>query len=116
MICIEVGHLDLDSIKVQLAKLNYVPDISSHVNNVFVKQEKLPLFALRAASRVNVAADSLPNVTEEGGRLVRGSTDSQMEALKLENTHMRQHIDELTQLYHQVISSKVWRVADWLKA
>lgn len=116
LICIEVGHLDLDIIRVQLAKLNYVYDISSHVNAFFVKQEKLPLFALRAASRVNGSAGFLPSIASEAdGKSVWDSSGPQVDALKLENAHLKQHIDDLTLLYHQVISSKVWRVADWLR-
>ena len=35
VICIEVGHLELQSIKTQLQKLKYSYDISSHVNACF---------------------------------------------------------------------------------
>ncbi|GHU15419.1 hypothetical protein FACS189441_7040 [Betaproteobacteria bacterium] len=47
LICIEIGHLDFNSIRSALEKLGYVYDISSYVNAFFVKLEKLPLFALR---------------------------------------------------------------------
>jgi FkbM family methyltransferase len=48
IICIEVGHLCFQDIREKLCNLGYSYDISSHVNAFFVKNEKLPLFAIRS--------------------------------------------------------------------
>lgn len=50
LICIEVGHLDFGTLRTHLHQLGYVYDISSHVNAFFIKESRVPLFALRRAA------------------------------------------------------------------
>lgn len=102
LICIEVGHLDLGEIRTRLATLGYTYDISSHVNAFFVKTEKLPLFALRAAaSKVNLAA----------------ATDSALVVEKLleQNQSLTKRLEELSWLYREVTGSKLWKYAEKLR-
>ncbi|MCG9098030.1 FkbM family methyltransferase [Laribacter hongkongensis] len=103
LICIEVGHLDFEEIRNQLNMLGYVYDISSHVNAFFVKAEKIPLFALRAA------ASSAP-VPEFGNqsRLV--------EKMVEENQHLTKRVEELAWLYREVTSSKLWKVVEKIRS
>lgn len=102
LICIEVGHLDLGEIRNRLAALGYTYDISSHVNAFFVKTEKLPLFALRAAaSKSNLVA----------------ATDSAqiVEKLLEQNRNLTKRVEELSWLYREVTRSKLWRFVEKLR-
>lgn len=102
LICIEVGHLDLGEIRNRLATLGYTYDISSHVNAFFVKTEKLPLFALRAAaSKVNLAAATNNSLA--------------VEKLLEENQYLTRRVDELSWLYREVTGSKVWKFVEKLR-
>lgn len=50
LICVEVGHLDFNTVREALKELGYVYDISSNVNAFFIHQSKLGLFAFRRAA------------------------------------------------------------------
>jgi len=47
IICVEHGHLGLDTIRSYLEPLGYYYDVSSYVNSYFIKREKIPLFISR---------------------------------------------------------------------
>jgi len=102
LICIEVGHLDFEEIRNQLGMLGYTYDISSHVNAFFVKTEKIPIFTLRMAT-------SSASVPEAGiqSRLV--------EKLVEENQHLTRRVEELTWLYREITSSKLWKVVEKIR-
>lgn len=102
IICIEVGHLDLGEIRNKLAALGYTYDISSHVNAFFVKTEKLPLFALRAAaSKLNLAA------APDNAQIV--------EKLLEKNRNLTKRVEELSWLYREVTASKLWKFIEKLR-
>jgi FkbM family methyltransferase len=97
LICIEVGHLDLNVIKNRLGLLGYTYDISSHVNAFFIKTNKLPLFALRAISHRTV----IPTETENFSQVIEKLAD--------QNTYLTKRIEELSRLYQEVTSSMLWK-------
>lgn len=102
LICIEVGHLDFEEIRNQLGVLGYIYDISSHVNAFFVKSEKIPLFTLRAATS-NVSVTELGNQSQLLGNLVE------------ENQRLTKRVEELTWLYREITSSKLWKVVEKIR-
>lgn len=102
LICIEVGHLDPGEIRSRLATIGYTYDVSSHVNAFFIKKEKLPLFALRAA------VGSVDLITAQ-------DNDSEKEELLELNNYLKKRVQELDWLYQEVTRSKVWKLAEWLR-
>lgn len=102
LICIEVGHLDFEEIRNQLGVLGYIYDISSHVNAFFVKAEKIPLFTLRAATS-NVSVTEPGNQSQLLGNLVE------------ENQRLTKRVEELTWLYREITSSKLWMVVEKIR-
>jgi FkbM family methyltransferase len=103
LICIEVGHLDLEEIRNQLGALGYTYDISSHVNAFFVKAEKMPLFALRAATCTLSVLEA------------SGSQNQVVEKLLEENQNLKKRVEELSWLYSEVTGSKLWKLVEKLR-
>ncbi|MCG9082787.1 FkbM family methyltransferase [Laribacter hongkongensis] len=103
LICIEVGHLDLGEIRNGLATLGYTYDISSHVNAFFLKTEKIPLFALRAATSSAPVPES-------------GNQSRLVEKLVEENQRLTKRVEELTWLYREITSSKLWKVVEKIRS
>lgn len=50
LMCVEIGHLSFDAVRTSLHQLGYRYDISSHVNAFFIRNDCVPLFALRSAA------------------------------------------------------------------
>lgn len=73
VICIEVGHLDFNQIRVELGKLGYSYDISSHVNAFFVKDEKLSMFALRSGAYLSGLIRSSFCISKDTNHAIRVS-------------------------------------------
>ena len=94
IICIEVGHLSFDVIRSALSKLNYIYDISSHVNAYFIKSDKLPLFALRRLDYLQ---------------------KNNLETLLIENRTLQQHIDVLENTLTTIKCSKGWRMVEFMR-
>jgi FkbM family methyltransferase len=98
LICIEVGHLDLNEIKTQLRRLGYMYDISSHVNAFFIKADRVPLFALRAAAQRTV----IPAVAENYSQVI--------EKIVEKNSYLTKRVEELIWLYREVTDSRLWKI------
>lgn len=66
VMCVEVGHTGLPKVRGLAEALGYEYDVSSYVNAFFVRKDKLPLFALRAASMkpAPLPQDSGPSASE----------------------------------------------------
>lgn len=106
IICIEYGHLGLNTVKEHLELLGYTYDITSNANAFFVKNEKLSLFALRSSSK---------KITEHKGSSDRYSEAGIDHKLIEENIFLKAHIYELTRLYNEIIGSRSWKMILILK-
>ena len=51
VICVEVGHVPLSTVRLRLSELGYLYDISSHVNAFFILQNKLPVISFRQLNK-----------------------------------------------------------------
>ncbi len=115
LICIEVGHIDFGLIRSELYRLGYLYDISSHVNAFFIKNEKLPLFALRrndALIRIFSAfQEHQQRVIEtipSPDLLVNEVDNAVLVELENENHKLREHASALEGLHAEILKSKGW--------
>lgn len=85
VICIEVGHLSFEVIRSALSQLNYVYDISSHVNAYFIKADKLSLFSLRRIDYLQ---------------------KNSLETLLIENKTLQHHLTTLEDILREIKGTK----------
>ena len=125
IICIEIGHLDFGQIRHALGKLGYTYDISSHVNAFFIKSEKLSLFALRKADYLIKRMDDLkipismvaeiPSVVSVPDVPTESLDAARVTELEEENQSLRENIWALQNLHSEMVKSKVWGFAEFLR-
>lgn len=123
VLCIEVGHLDFEQIRLKLSLLGYVYDVSSHVNAFFVKNDLVALFAFRAShfGRLSTPAyegDAISQVAPSDSVLSSGDVaelNAQKQALEAELAHVRDSLNQLRDLYNSIVSSKAWRVIERIR-
>lgn len=130
VLCIEVGHLDLDEIRSKVTELGYVYDVSSHVNAFFIRRDLVPLFAFRSShfEGTSVAVAPVePTVTvsssPEASPPDTSVQDEAVAMLTLENAQLRAdlnstsaHLAELSALYNSIVSSKAWKFIERIRS
>jgi len=94
VICIEIGHLSLASVREHLSAPGYVYDISSHANAFFVREIRLALFAMRRAHAIPVHKD-IENCTLQ----------QRNEALSVEVATLQRTLNEIQR-------SRAWRAVE----
>lgn len=102
VICVEVGHLGSVQVVTALQALGYSYDISSHVNAFFVRNDRLPLFSMRASA----------------GRdeVVRKEMADAVVSLQAENTRLMRKIEELVWLNQSRNQGVISRVLRFLRS
>lgn len=106
IMCVEFGHIGLDAIRLNLAELGYIYDISSNGNAFFVHKNAASIFAIRrAASPVPSPLVSNPSTTIEAQKI-----------FEEENRFLRLRVEELVALYEAITKSRSWRLIEKLAA
>ena len=98
VICIEIGHLSFTTIREKLHELNYVYDVTSHVNAFFIHRDYLAITNFRKPIANSAIFDSSKLLEEkEKCRLL---------------TQQNQH---LSQTIQAILNSKTMRIANRIK-
>lgn len=124
VICIEFGHIGLGVVIDKLEPLGYVYDITSNANAFFVKKEKVEIFIFRRLNATlrceltnKLFIDDSINLNNKISILYEDNNKLNKDIIQLlqenksiigENTYLKNHIVELTNLYYSVINTKWW--------
>lgn len=110
LICIEVGHLDFEVIRLALSDLGYIYDISSHVNAFFVKASAVNLFAMRRAAANSITSgDQSPEYNTAANRV----TDT--DTLRQRISFLEGHIHSLEGLLAEIQQSRSWKLIEGIR-
>lgn len=117
--CIEVGHLDFGDIRRKLSRLGYVYDISSHVNAFFIKETAVSLYSFRArhfdseSEEMSSKSAIIPAITVQGSLFADLTLEN--DRLRAEVKTLTEHVNQVTNLYNNVVSSKGWRLVEAIR-